>query len=170
MVPSNHIDLFDQRLASIVRRCQELPGQERFQFLDGDGTTHAVGSEDANEYLRAIAGAEITAKPFRAWAGTNLAALALRKLESFDSESKAKSNVVRAVEAVSKMLGNTPTIWWKCYIHRPYLRGILMAHCCRLLKKRADTRLANPCAGLKADEAAMMGFLSRQPPSSSTRA
>jgi DNA topoisomerase I len=158
----HHIDLRDRRLASIVRRCQELPGQELFQYLDGDGTPRAVGSEDVNEYLRAIADAEITAKDFRTWAGTNLAALALRELESFDSQAKAKRNVVQAVEAVSKMLGNTPAICRKCYIHPAVFDGYLDGSLLEALKRRADAKLANPHAGLKAEEVAVMGFLSRQ--------
>src|SRR5262249_37538560 len=98
----HHIDLHDQRLASVVRRCQELPGQELFQYLDDGGTPRAIGSEDVNDYLRAVTGAAITAKDFCTWAATNLAALALRELESFDSQTKAKRNVVQAVEAVAK--------------------------------------------------------------------
>jgi DNA topoisomerase-1 len=158
----HHIDLRDRRLASIVRRCQELPGQELFQYLDDNGTPHVVSSDDVNEYLRAIAGAEITAKDFRTWAATNLAALALQELESFDSQTKAKSNVVRAVEAVSKMLGNTPAICRKCYIHPAVFDGYLDGSLLQALKRRADAKLANPRAGLKAEEVAVMGFLSRQ--------
>jgi DNA topoisomerase I len=158
----HHVDLRDKRLASIVRRCQELPGQELFQYLDDNGTPHAVGSEDVNEYLRAIAGAEITAKDFRTWAATNLAALALRELETFDSQTKAKRNVMQAVEAVSKMLGNTPAICRKCYIHPAVFDGYLDGSLLQALKRRADAKLANPRAGLKAEEAAVMGFLSRQ--------
>ena len=158
----HHIDLCDKRLASIVRRCQELPGQELFQYLDAEGAPHAIGSEDVNEYLRDIAGAEITAKDFRTWAGTNLAALALRELENFDSQAKAKRNVVQAVEAVSKMLGNTPAICRKCYIHPAVFDGYLDGSLLQALKRRADAKLANPRAGLKAEEAAVMGFLSRQ--------
>ena len=158
----HHIDLRDKQLASIVRRCQELPGQELFQYLDDNGSPHVVSSEDVNEYLRAIAGAEITAKDFRTWAATNLAALALRELESFDSHAKAKSNVVHAVEAVSKMLGNTPAICRKCYIHPAVFDGYLDGSLLQALKRRADAKLANPRAGLKAEEAAVMGFLSRQ--------
>jgi len=86
----HHIDLRSKRLAAIVRRCQELPGQELFQYLDEDGTPHAIGSEEVNDYLREITGEDITAKDFRTWAATNLAALALRELESFDTQTKAK--------------------------------------------------------------------------------
>ncbi|MEJ0019983.1 MAG: DNA topoisomerase IB [Acetobacteraceae bacterium] len=81
----HHIDLRNRSLAAIVRRCQDLPGQDLFQYLDEEGAAHSIGSEDVNEYLRAITGDEITAKDFRTWAGTNLAALALRELASFDS-------------------------------------------------------------------------------------
>ena len=150
----HHIDLRDKRLASVVRRCQELPGQELFQYLDETGTARAIGSEDVNEYLRSITGAEITAKDFRTWAATNLAALALRELESFDSQAKAKRNVVQAVEAVSKMLGNTPAICRKCYIHPAVFDGYLDGSLLQALKKRADEKLANPRGGLKAEEAA----------------
>jgi DNA topoisomerase I len=127
----HHIDLRDRRLAAIVRRCQELPGQELFQYLDEDGTPRTVGSEDVNDYLREIAGEELTAKDFRTWAGTNLAALALRELESFDTQTTAKRNVVRAVEAVSRLLGNTPAICRKCYIHPAVFDGYLGGRCSR---------------------------------------
>jgi DNA topoisomerase I len=159
----HHIDLRDKRLATVVRRCQELPGQELFQYLDDDsGTPRAIGSGDVNDYLRSIAGAEITAKDFRTWAATNLAALALRELESFDSQATAKRNVVQAVEAVSKMLGNTPAICRKCYIHPAVFDGYLDGSLLQALKRRADERLADPGSGLKAEEAAVMAFLRRQ--------
>jgi DNA topoisomerase I len=158
----HHIDLHDKRLASVVRRCQELPGQELFQYLDESGTPRTISSEDVNDYLCSITGAEITAKDFRTWAATNLAAMALRELESFDSDAKAKRNVVQAVEAVSKMLGNTPAICRKCYIHPAVFDGYLDGSLLQALRKRADERLANPGIGLKAEEAAVLGFLSRQ--------
>jgi DNA topoisomerase-1 len=93
----HHIDLRDRKLAAMVRRCQDLPGQELFQFLDDDGQPHTISSDDVNDYLREITGEEITAKDFRTWAGTNLAALALLRLEVFDCQTKAKKNVVQAV-------------------------------------------------------------------------
>jgi DNA topoisomerase-1 len=133
-----------------------------FQYLAEDGTPHVVGSEDVNEYLRGITGAEITAKDFRTWAGTNLAAVALRELESFDSQTTAKRNVLRAVEAVAKMLGNTPAICRKCYIHPAVFDGYLDGSLLEALKKRMDEKLADKGTGLKAEEAAMMAFLRRQ--------
>ena len=158
----HHINLRDRRLAGIVRRCQDLPGQELFQYLDDDGQSHTVGSDDVNDYLRDITGEEVTAKDFRTWAATNLAALALQRLEAFDSEVKAKKNVVQAVEAVSKMLGNTPTICRKCYIHPAIFNGYLDGSLLEALKQRAEEKLADPGQGLRAEEAAVIGFLARQ--------
>src|SRR6185503_20142272 len=82
----HHIDLRSRRLAAIVRRCQELPGQELFQYLDEDGSPRGIDSDDVNEYLREITGEEITAKDFRTWAATNLAAIAFRELEAFGTQ------------------------------------------------------------------------------------
>jgi DNA topoisomerase-1 len=96
-----HIELKDRRLANIIRKLQDLPGQELFQYVGEDGEPHVIGSDDVNAYLQEITGEEITAKDFRTWAATNLAALALRELEAFDSAAKAKKNVLRAVEAVA---------------------------------------------------------------------
>ena len=158
----HHIDLHSKRLATIVRRCQELPGQDLFQYLDEDGVPHTIGSDDVNEYLQEITGQEITAKDFRTWAATNLAALALRELAAFDSQTKAKKNVVQAVEAVSKMLGNTPAICRKCYIHPAIFDGYLDGSLLEALKRRAEETLADPDSGLKAEEAAVMAFLSHQ--------
>jgi DNA topoisomerase I len=157
-----HIDLQSKRLATIVRRCQTLPGQELFQYLDENDTPHAIDSTDVNDYLREIVGEDITAKDFRTWAGTNLAALALRELEAFDTQTKAKRNVVQAVEAVAKMLGNTPAICRKCYIHPAIFDGYLDGSLLKTLEKRANAKLADPDAGLTAEEVAVMAFLARQ--------
>jgi DNA topoisomerase-1 len=158
----HHIDLRNKRLANVVRRCQDLPGQELFQYLDEDGQPHGVDSDDVNDYLQAITGEAITAKDFRTWAATNLAALALRELETFDTQAKAKKNVVQAVESVAKMLGNTPAICRKCYIHPAIFDGYLDGSLLDALKQRADEKLADPGAGLKAEEAAVIAFLAHQ--------
>jgi DNA topoisomerase-1 len=155
----HHIDLQNRRLARIVRRCQDLPGQELFQYLDEHGEPHAVDSGDVNDYLQAITGEEITAKDFRTWAATSLAALALRELEAFDSQAKAKKNIIQAVEAVAKMLGNTPAICRKCYIHPAILDGYLDGSLREAVTRRAQEKLADPGTGLRAEEAAVLGFL-----------
>ena len=158
----HHIDLQDRRLSRIIARCRELPGQELFHYLDEDEQPRGVDSDDVNEYLREISGEEITAKDFRTWAATNLAALALRELEAFDTQTKAKKNVVQAVEAVSKMLGNTPAICRKCYIHPAIFEGYLDGSLIEGLKLRADETLAQPDGGLTAEEIAVTAFLSQR--------
>lgn len=158
----HHRSLNDPKLARIVRRCQELPGQELFQYLDEDGQPHSIGSDDVNEYLRNITGQEITAKDFRTWAATNLAALALQQLEAFDTQAKAKKNVLHAIEGVAKMLGNTPAVCRKCYIHPAIFDGYLDGTLLETLKQRSDEALADPGHGLRAEEAAVIGFLAHQ--------
>jgi DNA topoisomerase-1 len=110
-------DIDDPRLARIVKACRDLPEYELFQYLDETSARHTVSSTEVNAYLREITGEEITAKDFRTWAGTNLAALALREFEQVDSDAMRKRAVVRAVERVAKHLGNTPAVCRRCYIH-----------------------------------------------------
>jgi DNA topoisomerase-1 len=111
------IDLHDARLARVVKRCQDLPGQTLFQYVDADGQRQSVDSSDVNDYLREITGQDFTAKDFRTWAGTVLAACALKVLADFESETQAKKNVVEAVAQVAKKLGNTRAVCRKSYIH-----------------------------------------------------
>jgi len=106
----------DPRLSRIVKRCQELPGQELFRYADAAGRVHGVGSTDVNAYLRAITGRDFTAKDFRTWAGTVRAAWALKAMEPFSSLRQAKRNLARAVESVAMRLGNTPAICRRCYV------------------------------------------------------
>jgi DNA topoisomerase-1 len=156
----HEVDIHDRRLAKIVARCQDLPGQELFQFVDDDGGRRDVRSEDVNEYLREISGQDFTAKDFRTWAGTVLASVALREFEEFDTKAQAKKNMVAAIEAVAARLGNTPAVCKKCYIHPhlldSYLDGTLVA----ILKQRA--RSARSLRGLPAQEATVLGLLQRR--------
>ncbi len=110
-------DLRDARLARIVKACRDLPGHELFQYVDGDGDRQSIGSADVNAYLRAVAGADFTAKDFRTWAGTVLAAEALAACETCESERQAKRNVIHVVESVAARLGNTRAVCRRCYIH-----------------------------------------------------
>ena len=108
----------DRRLAKIVRQCQELPGHELFGYVDDGGKVQDIGSADVNEYLREATDQNFTAKTFRTWFGTVLAARALQEMSQFESGTQAKRNIGKAVEAVAGLLGNTPAICRKCYIHR----------------------------------------------------
>ena len=158
----HHIDLQDRRLARVVERCRDLPGQDLFQYVGEDGEQHGIGSEDVNAYLREVSGEEITAKDFRTWAATNLAALALAELEAFDSETKAKKNLVAAVERVAARLGNTPAVCRKCYIHPAVFDGYLDGSLVQALRARAEEVLTGHDGGLTAEELAVTAFLARR--------
>ena len=155
----HHIDMTDRRLAAIVRRCQELPEQHLFHYVGEDGEARPVGSDDVNDYLHEIAGEEITAKDFRTWAATNLAALALSGLEAFDSKTKAKHNIVAAVESVAQRLGNTPAICRKCYIHPAIFDGYLDGSLAEGLRAHAEAMLRGSEDGLSAEEVAVTAYL-----------
>jgi DNA topoisomerase I len=119
----------DRRIARVVKNCQELPGQQLFQYPDDDGLLRAISSADVNDYLREITDYDVSTKDFRTWAGTVLGALALSAVGPFDTKAQAKGNVRRAIEAVAARLGNTPTVCRKCYVHPEivacYLEGVL---------------------------------------------
>ena len=153
------IELEDRRLARVVARCQELPGQELFQYVDDDGAVQDVDSADVNEYLREIAGEEFTAKDFRTWAGTVLAALALQEFETFDSQTQAKKNVVSAIERVAERLGNTPSVCRKCYVHPVILDAYLDGSMIDALQRRAKQEMEESLADLRPEEAAVMALL-----------
>lgn len=111
------LQLHDRRVLKVIRACQELPGQELFRYRSEDGAVLAVSSADVNDYLRSVSGSEVTAKDFRTWAGTVMAALALQAFGAPQSEREAKRNLKAAITEVSGRLGNTVTICRKCYIH-----------------------------------------------------
>ena len=135
----------DRRLARIVRRCQDLPGYELFEYLDDAGEPHTIDSADVNDYLRAISGEDFTAKDFRTWTGTVLASVALRKFEEATSESQAKKNVVAAIREVAQRLGNTPAVCRKCYVHPAvldsYMAGKLERRVRRAVEEATDAVL-----------------------------
>ena len=155
----HEINLEDPRLARIVRRTQELPGQELFQYLDENGERQKISSTDVNAYLRDIAGAEFSAKDFRTWAGTVIAALALRACSAFTSQTQAKRNLVAAIENVARRLGNTPAICRKCYIHPAIMESYLDGNTIEIIKARAATALHTARSGLSAEEKAVLAFL-----------
>jgi DNA topoisomerase-1 len=125
----HEVALTDRRIAQIVRRMQDLPGQELFQYVDEDGGTRAIESTDVNAYLKSVAGEEFTSKDFRTWAGTLLCARALRGLPPPQSAAVGKREVAQAIEAVARELRNTRAVCRKCYVHpaviESYLEGRL---------------------------------------------
>lgn len=156
------IELHDRRLAKIIARTRELPGQELFQYLDADGERHSVDSSDVNDYLRQITGEEYTAKDFRTWSGTVLAALALQEFEKFDSETQAKKNIVRAIESVASRLGNTPTICRKCYVHPAVLEAYLDGSVLEALRTTSEEALVKDLHALRPEEAAVLAMLQQR--------
>jgi len=156
------IDLKDRRLARIVEKLQDLPGQELFQYLDDDGEAHSVGSSDVNAYLKEITGHDFTAKDFRTWSGTVLASLALQEFESFDSQAQAKKNLVRAIETVAQRLGNTPSVCRKCYVHPAVIDSYLDGSMVETLKQQAEDELRDVLGDLQPEEAAVMALLHRR--------
>jgi DNA topoisomerase I len=153
------VDITDPRLARIVKQCQDLPGQEIFQYIDDDGKQQDVKSEDVNEYLREITGEDFTAKDFRTWAGTVLAAMALRELEKFDSQTQAKKNILRAIEAVAERLGNTPAICRKSYVHPMVLDAYMEGALLQTVKQRAQEQWNTRISKLRPEEAAVLALL-----------
>ena len=147
------VDVNDRHLASIVRQCRDLPGYKLFQYIDDHGRRQEVDSADVNAYLKEITGEDFTAKDFRTWAGTVLTTTALRELDEFGSQAEAKRNVVHAIEAVSKLLGNTRAVCRKSYIHPviidAYMDGSMPD---ALGRKRKPSRL-------RPDEAAALSIL-----------
>jgi DNA topoisomerase-1 len=155
------IDLQDKRLAKIVKACRDLPGYELFQYVDDDGARQTVDSADVNDYLREISGEDFTAKDFRTWAGTVLAAKALADVATFKSATEAKRNVVRAIESVAKRLGNTKAVCRKCYIHPAILDAYMDGATIQTLKSRA-AKLTRSRSTLNGEEAAVVGMIERR--------
>lgn len=149
----------DRRVARIVKSCQDLPGQHLFQYLDEDGTVQSVGSSDVNDYLRQTTGMDVTAKDFRTWAGTVLAAMALSEFETFDSAAAAKANVRAAIEQVASRLGNTPTVCRKCYVHPGILESYLGGELLLQIRNAVDRELRDGLSTLRPEEAAVLAFL-----------
>ena len=149
----------DRRVAKIIKACQDLPGQELLQYVDEAGDCQDVTSSDVNAYLKEITGKDVTAKDFRTWAGTVLAAMALNEVESFDSAAQAKRNLRAAIEKVAARLGNTPTICRKCYVHPEVLNCYMDGNLVLELKSKAESELRGDVQNLKSEEAAVLALL-----------
>jgi len=152
------VDLHDARLAKIVKACRDLPGYELFQYVDENGNRQVIDSADVNAYLREISGEDFTAKDFRTWAGTVLAAKALAAVRSFATSKEAKRNIVNAIESVAKRLGNTRTVCRKCYIHPAIFDAYMDGSTIETVRAGA-ARLARRGSRLSAEEVAVVGML-----------
>jgi len=157
----NHeIPIEDHRIARIVRKLADLPGQELFQYLDDAGARHDVTSQDVNDYLEEISGQNFTAKDFRTWAGTVHAAMRLNAQEPFKNKAQAKKNINTAIGAVATMLGHTPTICRKCYVHPAVLETYLEGKLIEGLRRKNERVLSKRKMDvLRSDEVAVLSFL-----------
>jgi DNA topoisomerase-1 len=154
----HRISLQDARLAKIVKRCRDLPGDELFQYVDEQGAQHSVDSSDVNGYLRAISGDDFSAKDFRTWAGTLSTALLLHELGPETSERAAKRRLKDAIARTAERLGNTPAVCRKCYVHPLIVEAYLVGQ----VVPRMAVAAAKAQSRLRADERAVVAFLRRQ--------
>ena len=154
----HEVDFRDRRLARVISRLEQLPGQELFRYLDDKGELRTIGSDDVNAYLREISNEDLSAKDFRTWAGTVLAARALAALGLARNERIARTRVVQAIDVVAARLGNTRAVCRKCYVHpgvvEAYTAGDLPAALRRPEKAGKDHRLST-------HEAAVASMLAR---------
>lgn len=160
----HEVALNDRRLATIVRRTQALPGKELFAYVDDDGQRHSIDSGDVNDYLRDISGEDFTAKDFRTWAGTLLAARALAAFEETDSAAAATSNVVAAVEDVAGHLGNTAAVCRACYVHPALVEAYLDGQTVATIRRGAVDGLMSQVDDLPSEEAAVLALLASRVP------
>ncbi|HEX2592842.1 MAG TPA: hypothetical protein VHL34_15170 [Rhizomicrobium sp.] len=149
-----NLKIRDRRVATIVRALQELPGQQLFQYLDADGANQMVTSSDVNDYLREISGRDVTAKDFRTWAGTVMAATALNELDTPTSQAGGKRAVKAVIAQAAEKLGNTVAVCRKCYVHPTVVEAFLAG------ELKLHIRKSNDGAGkLSPGEAAVHRFL-----------
>jgi len=155
----HEVDVTGRRIARIVGKLQDLPGQDLFQYVDENGEIRDVTSQDVNEYLREITGDDFSAKDFRTLAGTVLTAVALNAQEEFKNERQAKKNISTAIKAVSAILGNTPAICRKCYVHPAIFESYLSRKSIEGLKQMTEEALEKENVDLRSSEAAVLKFL-----------
>lgn len=158
----HEVGVRDRRLARIVKRCEELPGQQLFQYLDADGGRRGIDSADVNEYIREASRGDFTAKDFRTWAGTVLAGRALQEMENVDSDTQAKRNVLAAIDAVARRLGNTRATCRKCYVHPAVVDSYVDGSMLEVLQQRADREIRSSLHELSPEEAAVLTLLQQR--------
>jgi len=152
----HEVDVRDRRVAKVVKRMQDLPGQELFQYIDEEGDCRTIASTDVNEYLHEITGEDFTAKDFRTWHGTVRAAQVLADFGAFTSDSQATHNIGEAIKAAAEHLGNTPAICRKSYVHPQVLDAYIDG---TLLEAFEHSTPKDAAAGLHLGETIVLGLL-----------
>ncbi len=149
----------NRRLANIIRRCQDLPGHELFQYIDDDGERRTIESSDVNDYLQEVTGQNFTAKDFRTWSGTVFATDTLQELGEVETQTQAKKNVMQAIKVAAEHLGNTPSICRKCYVHPEIINAYMDDALLSSLRQQQEKATENVLNGLHPDEMAVLTFL-----------
>ncbi|MDY0039505.1 MAG: hypothetical protein RBS57_04285 [Desulforhabdus sp.] len=153
------VKFHDRRLAKVVKRCQDLPGHELFQYSDENGENRAIDSSDVNSYLQEITGQEFTAKDFRTWGGTVHAAVALMELGSFGSLTEANRKVVEAVKHAASRLGNKPAACRKYYIHPGIIQAYLEQRLIATMQAAIDREVEEQISRLQSEERGVLAIL-----------
>ncbi|WKL56151.1 DNA topoisomerase IB [Asticcacaulis sp. ZE23SCel15] len=157
-----NLKLSDRRLARVINDCAEIDGQELFKYRHEDGSVRDVASGDVNQYLRDITGGEFTAKDFRTWTGTVLAAMALQEYAEYDGEVQAKKNVIAAIDRVARSLGNTPAICRKCYVHPEVVSAYMDGSLIKQINREINITLARKYEHLTPEEILVLAFLKKR--------
>ena len=156
------IDVQDRQLARIVKKCQDVPGYELFQYIDEEGNHRSVDASDVNEYLRSITDEGFTAKDFRTWAGTVLACALLRQFESCETQTQAKKNVVQAIASVAEQLGNTPSVCRKCYVHPQVIESYMSGAMVKTFEEQVKRQVAKTAHELRQEELDLLYLLEKK--------
>lgn len=155
----HEIEVNDRRLAKIVKRCRDIPGYELFQYLDEEGNRQILDSGQVNDYLKEITNEDFTAKDFRTWAGTKLAAQTLSEMEPFDTQTQAKKNVTQAIKIVAGELGNRPATCRKYYVHPAIIDAYLEEQLTPIMNHYQKTQSSNSSYDLDWEEKAVVEIL-----------
>jgi DNA topoisomerase-1 len=153
-----HVSFRDPKLAEIVKACRDLPGSELFQYVGDDDRVVDIKCGDVNAYLKQVTGRDFTAKDFRTWAGTLLAARALQAMEAAETDTQVKKNIVSAIEATAARLGNTVAVCRKCYVHPAVLSSYMDGSLVKTLRRKINAKLAGG-NGLTGEERSVLKLL-----------
>jgi DNA topoisomerase I len=156
---AHSVSLSDRRLARIVQRCQDIPGEDLFQYIDEEGVQQTISSGDVNDYLREISGEDFTAKDFRTWSGTKLAVAALTDIGHCTSARQIKTNILRAIDSVASQLNNTRAVCRKYYVHPSVFEAYTAGTMLEILQNGTKQ---NPKSDLDPQEAAVVWLLKQQ--------
>lgn len=157
-----NLEVNDKRIVSVVKRCADIPGHDLFKYIDDDGSVCTISSGDVNEYIKAAMVDDFTAKDFRTWAGTVLAAAALVKCDTENTSAQMKRNVTAVIEAVAKQLGNTPAICRKCYVHPAILEAYMRGNFVKDFNRQLSAEFKRRHAKLNDSEIRVIAFLGKQ--------